>query len=471
MCGYPNFARLLLVVVIISGCTEFRAPMDPESMQLPEVPSGNEELELISFLQDLHDAVVQNPTEDQTRGRLAMAYDVNGFSERAITVYGQAASLARGEFNWPYFQALLVARVNNDYVRALELLGDAIEIDDSYVPAWLSRGAWLRELDRMEEARTAYERATELGAGAPAAVGIAHLYLNDSEFEQAKNLLESLVETVPDPRIDALLARAYRALGRDEDARIASARGSLATSAMQWMDPKLSIQAEYIAGFSNRLLHAQNLIQVGRQNVALPVAEALFLERPEDIAVINTLVWANAALERFEEAKLILRDGLGLYPDEPRFHQLMANVYLQEGDQDNGRHHLERVTELDAGNARALEDLGWLIARQGETAAGISLLEKALESGAKEPKQVLYRLGLLDGGAGRWSEAADRFSDATRIDASFTMAYVHLGRCLAEQGKWVEAAVALDWADRVGSHRRERASARRRFNDLKNGLP
>ena len=328
-------------------------------MQLPEVPSGNEELELISFLQDLHDAVVRNPTEDQTRGRLAMAYDVNGFSERAITVYRQAASLARGEFNWPYFQALLVARVNNDYVRALELLGDAIEIDDSYVPAWLSRGAWLRELDRMEEARTAYERATELGAGAPAAVGIAHLYLNDSEFEQAKNLLESLVETVPDPRIDALLARAYRALGRDEDARIASARGSLATSAMQWMDPKLSIQAEYIAGFSNRLLHAQNLIQVGRQNVALPVAEALFLERPEDIAVINTLVWANAALERFEEAKLILRDGLDLYPDEPRFHQLMANVYLQEGDQDNGRHHLERVTELDAGNARALEDLGW----------------------------------------------------------------------------------------------------------------
>ena len=302
-------------------------------------------------------------------------------------------------------------------------------------------------------------------------MGIAHLCLNGSEFEQAKNLLESLVETVPDPRIDALLARAYRALGRDEDARIASARGSLATSAMQWMDPKLSIQAEYIAGFSNRLLHAQNLIQVGRQNVALPVAEALFLERPEDIAVINTLVWANAALERFEEAKLILRDGLDLYPDEPRFHQLMANVYLQEGDQDNGRHHLERVTELDAGNARALEDLGWLIARQGETAAGISLLEKALESGAKDPKQVLYRLGLLDGGAGRWSEAADRFSDATRIDASFTMAYVHLGRCLAEQGKWVEAAVALDWADRVGSHRRERASARRRFNDLKNGLP
>ena len=115
----------------------------------------------------------------------------------------------------------------------------------------------------MKEARAAYERATELGAGAPAAVGIAHLYLNNGEFEQAKELLESLVETAPDPRIDALLARAYRALGRDEDARIASARGSLATSAMQWMDPKLSIQAEYIAGFSNRLLHAQNLIQVG----------------------------------------------------------------------------------------------------------------------------------------------------------------------------------------------------------------
>ena len=73
MYGYLNFARLLLVVVIISGCTEFRAPIDPESMQLPEVPSGNEELELISFLQALHDAVIQNPIAAAARGRLAMA--------------------------------------------------------------------------------------------------------------------------------------------------------------------------------------------------------------------------------------------------------------------------------------------------------------------------------------------------------------------------------------------------------------
>ena len=470
MYGYPNITRLVLIGIFLSGCMEVRTPTDPASMLLPEVPSGNEEPELIEYLQLLHDEVLQATTEGEPRGRLAMAYDVNGFHERAITVYGQAANLSRDEFNWPYFQALLVARINNDYARALALLESAIDIDDTYVPAWLSQGAWLRELDRMEEALAAYERATDMGAGAPATVGIAHVLLSESEFEQAKNVLEALNQKTPDPRIEALLARAYRALGRDDDARIASARGSLATSAMQWMDPKLAIQAEHIAGFSNRLLHAQNLIQVGRQNVALPVAEALFLERPKDIAVINTLVWANAALERFEKAKSILRDGLALYPDEPRFHQLMANVFLQEGNQDSGRYHLERVTELDAENARALEDLGWLIARQGETEAGVAFLEKALDSGAKEPKQVLYRLGLLDGGAGRWSEAADRFRDATRIDASFTMAYVHLARCLAEAGNLDEAKAALDWADRIGSHRNARASARRRLNDLENGL-
>ena len=460
-------ARRVLVAVsaailggMLGGC------FDDASRPLPTVPAGDEEPQLVEALQVLHDAAEQNPRAGEPRGRLAMAYDVNGFPERAIVVYGQAATLAPDEFNWPYFRALLMVRTNNDYAGALASLDAALAVDDTYVPAWLSRGAWLRELDRAQEARTAYERAAELGAGAPAAVGIAHLHLDDGRIDQVVAILEPLNAQTPDPRIDALLARAYRAIGREEDARIASARGSVATSAMQWLDPKLAIHARYIAGFSNRLLHAQNLLQAGRAEDALPMVEELVAERPEDIAAINTLVWAHAALERLDAAKAVVQDGLELYPDEPRLHQMIANAYLQEGDLDNARRHLERVTAVDSGNARALEDLGWLIARQGETEAGVALLERALDNGAPEPKQVLYRLGLLDGAVGSWSKAADRFREAARIDAAFTMAYVHLGRCLAELGSFEEASVVLDWAGRIGTHGDELASARRRLADL-----
>lgn len=461
--GRASALVAILWLVGISGC--FGEP----SMQLPSVPAGDTETELKHALQALHDAAKAEPQSAERRGELAMAYDVNAFYQRAITVYGQAATLAGDEFHWPYYRALLLARIDNDYEAALQSLVDAIALDDGYVPAWLYRGQWLRELARLEEARAAYQRAAELGAGAPATVGTAHLLLDQRRFDEAVAVLEPLNADTPDPRIEALLGRAYRALGREEDARIASAKGSHATSAMQWLDPRLARRTPYIAGFSNLLQHAQSLIQAGRAREALTIAEALVAERPDDIAAINTLVWANAALKRFATAKTVLKDGLKRYPQEPRLHQMMANALLEQGDSDGARHHLEEITALAPDNARALEELGWLYAREGRSDEAVALLERALASGAREPKQVLYRLGLLDGAAERWSTAAGRFREATRLDAAFTMAYVHLARCLAEAGDFDEAKMALDWADRLGTHAKERASARRRIAALREG--
>ena len=438
-------------------------------MRLPAVPGGAPDL--TAALQTLHDAAAAKPDDAEHRGRLAMAYDVNGFEPRAIVVYRQAAVLEPGEFNWPYFRALLQARVDTDYQGALASLDAAIAIDDGYVPAWLSRGEWLRVLGRDEEARAAYQRAADLGAGAPATVGLARLLLAADRFNEAAALLEPLNAQAPDPRIDAQLARAYRGLGREDDARIAAARAGAATSAMEWLDPRLAQRAAYIAGFRNRLLHAQNLIQAGRPLDALAIAEELLAERPADVDAINTLVWANAALERFDRVQSILHDAIAQHPEEPRLHQMMANAYLKRGDVDNGRRHLEKIIAFAPENTRALEELGWLIARHGELDQGIALLERALESGAREPEQVLYRLGLLDGAAGRWQQAAERFRDAGRVDAAFTMAFVHLGRCLAEAGDFDAARAALDWADRLGTHTEQRASARRRLAELQRGLP
>ncbi len=454
---------LMVWLVGLAGCFG-----DP-SMKLPSVPSGDIEAKLEDALQALHDAAQEHPRSGERRGELAMAYDVNGFYPRAITVYGQAATLADDEFSWPYYRALLLARSNNDYEAALRSLADAIALDDGYVPAWLYRGQWLRELGRTEDAHTAFARAAELGAGAPAAVGTAHLLLDERRFQEAVAILEPINAQTPDPRIEALLGRAYRALGREEDARIASAKGQRATSPMQWLDPRLSRRTPYIAGFGNLLQHAQNLIQAGRPSDALVIAEALAAERPDDIAAINTLVWANAALRRFATVKSILRDGIRRFPEEPRLHQMMANAHLEQGDSENARRHLEKVTALAPDNARALEELGWLYAREGRADEAEALLKRALEAGAREPKEVLYRLGLLDGAANRWAEAADRFRAATRLDAAFTMAHVHLARCLAEAGDFDEAQVALDWADRLGTHARERASARRRLDALRRG--
>ena len=447
-----------LALALLGACA------DP-SMRLPPLPDQDIDADLRSALQTLHDAAQQSADSSEKRGELAMAYDVNDFQQRAIVVYGQAAALAPEEFDWPYFRALLLARAATDYDAALQSLDAALALDDGYVPAWLWRGEWLRERQRPQEAQAAYERAEELGAGAPAVVGLAHLLLAAERFDEAVALLEPFNAEQPDPRLDRLLGRAYRALGREEDARIALARGQSAP-AMQWLDPKLARRVPLIAGYSNRLKHAQNLIQAGRQKDALAIAKALVEEQPGDVTAVNTLVWSYAALGRLAEARLALRDALEKFPNETRLHLMLANAHQQQGDIGSARRELERVLALAPDNVRALEQLGWLLARQGRPDEGMVLLERALEKGAREPKEVLYRLGLLDGQAKRWPQAIARFREAAQLDAAFTMAHVHLGRCLAEAGRMDEARAALDWADRIGTHAEQRASARRRLQAL-----
>ena len=451
-------ARLALFA-LLGGCSP-----DP-SLELPALPEREIDAQLLDALQRLDDAARQDVESGQRRGELAMAYDVNDFHRRAIVVYGQAAKLAPDEFDWPYFRALLLARADTDYEAALRSLDAAIALNDGYVPAWLWRGEWLRELERPEEARAAYQRAADLGAGAPALVGLAHLLFAAERFDEAVALLEPLNAKQPDPRVDRMLGRAYRTIGRDEDADIALARGQSAPT-MQWLDPRMGRRAQYIAGFSNRLKHAQNLIQAGRQKDALAIAKDLVEERPDDVTSINTLVWAYAALGRLAEARLVLREALAKFPNETRLHLMLANAYQQQGDVAGERYQLERVLALAPDHARALEQLGWLLAQQGEVDEGIDLLERALEKGAREPKQLIYRLGLLEGAAKRWPKAIARFGEAAQLDAAFTMAHVHLGRCLAEAGRLDEARKALDWADRIGTHPEQRASARRRLQAL-----
>ena len=454
----------LALLALLGGCFG-----DP-SMQLPALPASEIDPKLRDTLQELNAAALAEDDSAERRGQLAMAYDVNDFHDRAIAVYEQATALAPDEFHWRYFRALLMVRINADYEGGLKVLEDALRLDESYVPAWLFRGEWLRELGRAEEAQAAYERAAALGAGAPAQTGLAQLLFDAGRFEEAVAALEPLNAKQPDPRLERMLGRAYRAIGQEEDARIAMARGQSAP-AMQWVDPALARRLPYIAGFSNRLKHAQNLIQAGQQKEALAIAMALTEERPDDVSAINTLVWAYAAVGRHAEAMAALRQGLETHPDEPRLHLMLASAHQQQGDVDRARHHLERVLALVPDHERALEQLGWLLARLGRADEGIALLEQALDNGAREPKQLLYRLGLLEGAAQRWPNAIAHFQAAAQLDAAFAMAHIHLGRCLAEAGRFNEAREVLDWADRIGTHAEQRASARRRLAVLERSLP
>ena len=148
--GVIAAAALLLV-----GCSETDSADEPIVAAVD--PSDTDVRE---HLEALLQSVRTVPTSGSLRGRLGMAYDINGFRQEAVATYGQAQALDPTDFRWPYFAAHLVAE-DGDYEKALKLLDRALAIDADYAPAWLSRASWLQKSNQPGAAIEAYGR-TEL---------------------------------------------------------------------------------------------------------------------------------------------------------------------------------------------------------------------------------------------------------------------------------------------------------------------
>lgn len=433
-----------------------------------EVALDQTEAAVAELLGDLLARARADPRSAQSRGNLGMAYDVNEFTDAAITSYAQAEALDTSEFAWPYFHALAVGQ-GGDLDAGVPIMERALAIDGDYVPALLHYGGWLLDLGRPEEAAAIYEQARELNAGAAAIAGIAQAYLRTSRAEEAVAMLVPLARRFEHPHVYRLLGRAFNALGRTEDSRIALARGKN-TQPLEWRDPIQTRKRDYIVGLGVRLVLAEKFIGDGSYEDAVGILEPLRERYPDDKPLLSNLAMAYARTDRIDDALSVLTHALDLYPDYYAIHNVMANVYLVKEDEERAQQHLETSIELNPTQAWPFERIATLAMGGGDWDAAITAIDAALRYEMKAPERLLYQAGLIEGSRERWDEAIARFDRATSYDASYTMAYIYLGRCLAEAGRFEQAEEAFAWAERLGTHPDDLQSARVRSDALQTAL-
>ena len=441
-------------LVVGAGCAEAPALDEPIAVPLEGVDG-----DVSSTLAELLGAARAAPRSGEMRGRLAMAYDVNGFSDSALATYVQAAALDADEFRWPYFAALLLAE-RGDLEAAVASIDDALAIDDGYIPAWLWRGEWRREQGLLEDAKTAYRRAEALGAGSPAIAGLAQIALREGKPALAAEMIEPVNAELRHPHLHRMAGRAYQALGRAEDARIAFARGQHPTP-LRWLDPLQEGKWPYIAGFPNQLVHAQKRLQAGAVEEAIATLLHWREQHGEDAALLSTLAGAYLLAEQREPAWEVLREGLRLYPEDHHFHFQCAIWHRDGGDLRRAKEHFERALALNPAQPRAHEELATLLLREERYDEALRAFDAAVAHGAPNAAELLRTSGVVAGARGDWPAAIDRLRRATERDPSSTLAFVQLARALAESGRIDEAQAALGWAERLGTHQRETVAARR----------
>jgi tetratricopeptide (TPR) repeat protein len=414
--------------------------------------------DVAEYLEEVLQSARTLPESPAMRGRLAMAYEVNGFRDAALRTYDQAETLDPSDFRWPYFSAQLEAETG-DYETALETLQRALAIDANYGPAWLWRGTWLLEAGRVDEAMVAFDRAEALNVGPAAAFGRARVMIARGQPRQALDLLEPLAATTNHPFIYRTLGETLRAEGRIDEAREAMARGKDPLP-ISWLDERLDEKRAHVRGYASYEL-AIDLSAGGQEEKALDIFARLQRHIPEarcgedeDFFLACNLMNSSAiAYDRSgypERALETVRRGLALNEKFIPFHLTIANLYRHQGELETALVHVDRAIELNPARGYAHQRRGRLLFGLERYAEAEGAFENSLRY---EPEQqtTLFYLGLTLVELGDWNEALSRFERVVQLEPGFALGHTFRARMLAELGRLEEARSAQDEAERYGA--------------------
>ena len=455
---------ILFVAVAATSCSDDQRTAKPSESIQPESAQGNpsedawaapvvagldsSDPHVAERLGEMIEAAQADPDAGGKRGALGLAYQANGYDTAALASYRQAEILAPDEFEWPYLQALMLAE-QGAFESALDRLDRAIEINPGYAPAWLSRGFWLLDQDRVEASAVAFEKAAELGAGAPAVIGQARVHLRQARTDRAVALLEPLSRHLDHPHVFRLLGNALQALGKTEQARAAFEHAK-ETRRFTWQDEVADRKMEYIAGFGGRLLTAEALVAGGQPGDALPILQELVARKPDHPTLLNLLAVAYSQTGQEDLAMNVLKDAVQRAPEYYPIHLNLAGEYHDRGDFATALSYLDQAIEIHPAFGIAHQRKGVVLMRMERYEEALAALDTAARYDARDP-EVFYFAGAIESRFQRWPEAVERFRQAVAVDATFTKAHIHLARSLGELRRFEEARAALDAADALGT--------------------
>lgn len=440
--------------VLLAGCSQ----SDPDFAGEPIVAGVDSgDADVGEHLEGLLQSVRTVPTSGPLRGRLAMAYDVNGFRQEAIATYRQAQSLDPKDFRWPYFAAHLVAE-DGDYEQALERLDHALAVDADYAPAWLWRGAWLQKANQPREAMAAYGRS-ELRADPYAQFGRAQSLMAIGEVSEALGILEPLVAMLDHPYVHRTRGEALRAVGRLDEARTAMAQGRGA-GPLTWPDARRDERYEHIRGHGSYML-AKELSAAGRLTEAMAILQRLQHHHPEEHCgrdaefflacnLMNSMSIAHDRSGRPSESLATLERGLVLNPDFAPFHLTIANLLRDGRDLESALRHVDRAIALSPNSGYAHEQRGRLLFGLDRFEAAKAAFETALQF---EPgkRTTFFYLGLAEVELENYAGAVGWFQRVAEMEPRFALGQVFLARSLLEVGRIEEARHAQDLAREYGA--------------------
>lgn len=381
---------------------------------------------LRDYISTLADAASSADAGGAAVGRLAMAYDANGFDLAAEKSYRVAARKAPEEFKWQYLLALRQYK-NGDLKGAITSANQAIESDRAYPAVYFRLGDWLLDSGEPEAARRAFKEAVDLGVGPAAELGTARTLLKTEDYASALKLLTSVVSNTNHPVAFRLLSDTWRAIGDEAKAREYLEAASQAKS-MWFDDPLVAEMRTYAKGKSKRIHDIELMLASGLIDEALAALHKFDSEEQDDFNVQYHFALAYFQNQMFGIARGHLLRAIELEPVHYPSHLLLASLYQRHEDNLKAAKHLEHVIKIYPKLQIAHQELGFVRLRNGDPKGALQSFETAINLDSTAPN-VHYYAGVILGAEGRCDRAVGYFETALTLDAHHDKARMGISEC------------------------------------------
>ena len=470
------------------------------------------------------DRLLASPESD--RPRLAAAFGVVGqlyllydLIPAAVAALGNAETLDPTDVRWPYYLAL-GSSLEGDFEQAVAAFDRALKPEADDLAVLTRRGDALLELGRIDDAQRDYDRILDLDPSHSAArFGLGQVAFERGEFERAIERFEAALNGQPDGSvIHHRMGLALRRLGRREEAAAHLALNE--QRPISFPDPRFDELWRHNVSREGQIKAGTEAMRDGDPRRALNAFQTALDLFADDPVTLYNVGMALVELGDNAGAEKSLRAAIALKNDYRQPHYSLAVLLAARNDLEGAERHFQRVAEIDPADLETRTRLAEVLTRLGRPEEAIESLRDVLAVDAALPMAQLalgaayqtagnaeaawpmllevleaapgapeerseahYRLALLaetrEGSAsGRdGNDAADHLEQAIELTPDFAEAHALLGRVLARQERYAEAAshyaraLARDPAN--GEWHRDRAMALilgRRYAAVRGGL-
>ena len=412
-------------LIWITGCT--KSGVDTPEATVDDLLQVNLNIvdpEVRQFLSDKQAAARKDPSNALAVGELAMAYEMNGFADTALTGYELASSLAPSTFNWHYFRGLLHASFG-EYREGLTSLDAAIVTNRDYGPAWIWHGRWHLELDQFDQALASFKQAVSLGMEGAGTIGLAKVALRRGDANQALKLLQELKGSIAHAQIDHLIRRAETQLGRQLTEQLVE-RDTM-PGEIGFPDPISAEKRSYEVSISAELTRFRRMLSTpDSREAAIELADSLYAKYPHNPRIVAAKVQALRVESDLTNLHALLRAAHANWPNDISFTLGLSELELADRNLTTATTLIEAALRIDPNNPWALMQQGILYAQIRNFEGAIASLNASLAF--RESAETHFYLGHAYTVLGDLHNARCQMQRAVALDSTFTDAQVQLER-------------------------------------------